>query len=171
MAKCYIIGNCACMGRNTCNNSVILNTLSLGSYIFVISISQNYVKQRDRDQNLFTFEGGRAISACQISGHYLHAFSWECPEIQNLTRFTMYFGLCDLGIWQMTLKKNHLVTWICKLYAIWLRYWSEKCDGRRDRQADGQAVRHAVFKGLLVNPSQLKHYLNHLLHQRFWGTV
>ena len=34
----------------------------------------------------------------------LHAFALKCPETTNLILFTKLFGLCDLEIWQMTLK-------------------------------------------------------------------
>ena len=37
-------------------------------------------KSTNCDHNLISSEGGQDTSACQISGHSLHAFSGKCPE-------------------------------------------------------------------------------------------
>ena len=58
--------------------------------IWPVSLSQiepKFEKWKDRDHKINSYEGGQDTSACNISGHSLHAFSDKCPDTTNLTRF------------------------------------------------------------------------------------
>ena len=52
-----------------------------------VKIAAKLEKSTDQDYNLISSEVGQDTSACQISGHSLHAFSGKWPEPTNLTRF------------------------------------------------------------------------------------
>ena len=59
--------------------------------IWPVSLSESSTKKRkwtERVHNLICSEGGQDTSACNISGHSLHAFCSKCLETPNLTRFT-----------------------------------------------------------------------------------
>ena len=66
-----------------------------------VKMSPNLVKSTDRDQNLIRWSG-------YISIQYFRPFPMRFPnkyrKTLNLTRFTKFFGLCDLEICHMTLN-------------------------------------------------------------------
>ena len=96
------------------------------------------VKSTDRDQNLIRWSG---YSSIWYFRPFPHAFSRKCPKTLDLTRFTSFFGLCDLEICHMTLKiwepkavgvSKHLIKYQGN------RWRNMLAKAGRDRQTDGQ---------------------------------
>ena len=52
-----------------------------------VKIASMLEKSTDRDHELISSEGGQDTSACQISGHFLHAFSEKCSKTQKFDPF------------------------------------------------------------------------------------
>ena len=80
-----------------------------------VKMPPKLVKSADRDQNIFRWSG---YSSIWYFRPFPYAFSRKYPKTLNLTRFTSFFGLCDLEICHMNLEiwepqavgvSNHLI--------------------------------------------------------------
>ena len=98
-----------------------------------VKMPPKLVKSTDRDQNLIRWSGYSSIWYFRPSPH---AFSRKCPKTLDLSRFTRFFGLCDLEICHMTLKiwepkavgvSNHLIKYQGN------RWWNMLANARTDR--------------------------------------
>ena len=121
--------------------------------------------------NIISYERDQDTSACHISGHSSHVFSWECWETPNFTHFIKCFF--DLTEWPWKLadylesqtsrlisqgKGFHKITWTIEENSR--KYCPKKCDG----ETDGLTDRHGVFIQLLAiakNSVEICDSLNH----------
>ena len=129
-----------------------------------VKMPPKLVKSTDRDQNIIRWSGYNSIWYFRP---FPHAFSRKCPKTLNLTRFTRFFGLCDLEICHTTLEiwkpqagvSNHLIKYQGN------RWWIVLAKAGTDGQTDGRTVCRSEewHKLHIITPNKWpKHKRKHL---------